>query len=107
MSRELTDKHTAEPWTFDGAVIMNTRREVVVFPDRHHRNGDLMRIAQCVNACAGIGDPAAALKLAREVARLSGGGPVTIEGAPSTTNQLNNALAGLCNALAALNGSAA
>jgi hypothetical protein len=64
------NKHTAEPWQFNAGlgVIVDGRSETLATL-RHAYDIDgpanAARAVQCVNACAGIEDPAAALALAR------------------------------------------
>ena len=58
---------TPEPWTLtkDGKSIIQTHhitRDVWVIP---HSDGDMARIVECVNTCAGIEDVAKALDAAR------------------------------------------
>lgn len=95
-------KHTAEPWTVGGDEDPAPYRGA---------NGeapqlfvDAARIVRCVNACAGLEDPAAALKLAREAmagvideADISGGSERTV-----SRYEIDR----LRKALAALNGQA-
>ena len=75
----MNTKHTQEPWV-DCPAKGNTERRiehkgvgnncislaVLSGPDREANSA---RAVQCVNACAGIPDPAAALELAREAIR--------------------------------------
>lgn len=65
-------KHTAEPWEVGGSyqtrINANGRciAEILARKSYDEDRNNAARIAQCVNACAGISDPVAALKLARE-----------------------------------------
>lgn len=60
---------TPEPWTLtpSGNIIQthHVTRDVWVIP---HEAGDMARIVACVNACAGVREPAAFVKAAREEA---------------------------------------
>ncbi len=66
-----TTKHTAEPWTSEGKGVFGANRKVVMVamcgdPIRAEDAPTAARIVACVNACAGVEDPAAALTAARE-----------------------------------------
>jgi hypothetical protein len=69
-----TTKHTAAPWIYTGSVLVEDQnRNVVARCNTHFRmdaeEANAARIVACVNACAGIEDPAAALAEAKEALR--------------------------------------
>jgi hypothetical protein len=56
-------KHTKEPWVLTSAGISESSGRLLGIEEQR---ANLARIVACVNALAGITDPSAALKAARE-----------------------------------------
>lgn len=64
MNTSTTTKHTAEPWQEINGKIRGPASELIV-SDKCANEADLARIVACVNACAGMEDPAAAIASAK------------------------------------------
>ena len=94
----MTTNHSPEPWStckYHAWSISAGERSDIIHAATDNDELDeanAERAVQCVNACAGIPDPAAALKLAREALRNAIWG---IEGEGCNTNKEWEALAAL------------
>lgn len=64
--------HTPEPWSTDGSYIYDSSGNAIFGSDEYYPWVDVdsfRRIVQCVNACAGMSDPAADIARLREAAQ--------------------------------------